>query len=402
MDIFNRINIFPSYKDVSNEQDLEQDLENPARKDSENNVNNNNVNNDNNNNKEVIDVINVNRSDNDSESESENENENENDTEVKKTPELIDVNNEQTGCIIYDILHIFDDIYVYGRTLIENNYFNLSENDEFNLVYPNIYVGNYSTSTNFKLLKDLGITHIVSVIPSFNPPFLDKFKYLHIQAYDDESQDIKHYFEISNEFISTCLNEGGKVLIHCMVGRSRSVSICMAFLIHIIQGNFHKKSLNLENNDNDNCSNDDIYNSVEYNKFIKMNNNTKKKTSYNDTNNNYEKINTTEHIKPSLSNKEKNYIVYKKEVMLNEIDDLINIYTLLKKEINIKKRCDSDEGIDDNASYKTINELNKIIKNMKDQSGQHFIIQLLKYIKKYRSCAEPNSFFIKQLSESIF
>ena len=449
MDIFNRMNIFSNYKDVSNEQDLEntafqksraktedlekEDLENSSRKntententeDSENNdtedtentedsENNDNDDNDDNSN-QVIDVIVLNsdvlNSDIKSESNDNNSDtsDSSSDTEVKKRKELIDVNNDQTGGIIYDILHIFDDIYVYGRTLIENNYFNLSENDEFNLVYPNIYIGNYSTSTNLKLLKDLGITHIVSVIPSFNPPFLDKFKYLHIQAYDDESQDITQYFELSNEFISKCLNEGGKVLIHCMVGRSRSVSICMAFLIHIIQGHFHKKSLNLDNyNDNYNNNNDDdIYNSVEYNKFIKINNNTKKKVSYNETNYNHEKINTTEHIKPNLSNKEKNYIVYKKEVMLNEIDELINTYTLLKKEINIKKRYDnsecSDEVSDNNTSYKTIDELNKIIKNMKDQSGKHFIIQLLKYIKKYRSCAEPNPYFIKQLSESIF
>ena len=184
----------------------------------------------------------------------------------------------------------------------------------------------------------------------------------------------------------------------------------MAFLIYIIQGNFHKKSLNLEE-----TYNDDIYNSVEYNKFIKTNNNTKSKRSYDDTNDtndnntNYEKINTSEHIKPKLSNKEKIYIVYKKETMLNEIDDLIHTYNVLKKEITVFKKRevidDNDNDNDDNDgsdSYKTIDELNKIIKKMKDQSGKHFIIQLLKYMKKYRSCAEPNPYFMNQLSESIF
>ena len=198
-----------------------------------------------------------------------------------------------------------------------------------------------------------------------------------------------------------------------MVGRSRSVSICMAFLIYIIHGNFHHKSLNLDNYNDDNDN--DIYNSVEYNKFIKDN----KKRNYNnyntneynynsnsngnDTNNNYDKINTLEHIKPILTNKEKCYIVYKKEVMLNEIDELINTYNVLKKEISINKKCKSNDDVEDAiTTYKTIDELNKIIKTMKDQSGKHFIIQLLKYIKKYRSCAEPNPYFIIQLSESIF
>lgn len=386
MDIFNRINVFNNYKDVSNDDkiiitDTDADNENESETVSETQSETRN---------EVIDVIEL-SNDSSSNSTSDSNSDSTSDTNPK---DIIDVNNDETGGIIYDILHIFDDIYVYGRTLIENNYFNLSENDEFNLVYPNIYIGNYSTSTNLQLLKDLGITHIVSVIPSFNPPFLDKFNYLHIQAYDDESQDIKQYFEMSNEFIKKCLNEGGKVLIHCMVGRSRSVSICMAFLIYIIQGNFHKRSLNLQET-HDLC--DDIYNSIEYNKFIKINN-TKKNSSY-DTHTNYEKINTSDHIKPNLNNKEKFYIVYKKEIMLNEMDDLIHTYNVLKKEITVfKKKEDSDEE----NTYKTINELNKIIKNMKNQSGKHFIIQLLKYMKKYRSCAEPNPYFINQLSESIF
>jgi len=394
MDIFNRINVFNNYKDVSNDE--KQDLENPARKDNEDNEDN-----ENNDDNQVIDVIELSaNSSSNSTADSNNNNSNSNsdsnsDSRSDTNPkDIIDVNNDETGGIIYDILHIFDDIYVYGRTLIENNYFNLSENDEFNLVYPNIYIGNYSTSTNLQLLKDLGITHIVSVIPSFNPPFLDKFNYLHIQAYDDESQDIKQYFEMSNEFIKKCLNEGGKVLIHCMVGRSRSVSICMAFLIYIIQGNFHKRSLNLQETHD---LYDDIYNSIEYNKFIKINN-TKKNSSY-DTHTNYEKINTSDHIKPNLNNKEKFYIVYKKEIMLNEMDDLIHTYNVLKKEITVFKK---KEDCDEDNTYKTINELNKIIKNMKNQSGKHFIIQLLKYMKKYRSCAEPNPYFINQLSESIF
>ena len=54
---------------------------------------------------------------------------------------------------------------------------------------------------------------------------------------------MKKYFEISNEFISKCLTEGGKILIHCMVGKSRSITLFLAFLIYIIQGHFHKKYL---------------------------------------------------------------------------------------------------------------------------------------------------------------
>ena len=317
--------------------------------------------------------------------------------------------NDDDGGIIYNLLHMIDDIYVYGRTIIENNYFNLSINDDFNLVYPNIYIGNYSTSTNFNLLKNIGITHIISVIPSFNPPFIDKFKYHHIEAYDDDIQNMTQYFENSNKFISDCLNEGGKVLIHCMVGRSRSVTIFLAFLIHIIHGNFHRNNLNLET-----CN--DIYNSIEYNKFIKdkrISNtydgiNNKNTSNYNnyDYNSNFEfqNINKLEHIHPQFSNKEKNFILYKKEKMLQEVDELINTYSILKKEHHIKTNLNTSNDLTDltDLSYKNINDLNNIVKKMKIQSGDHFILQLLKYVKTYRNIACPNINFTNQLSNYIF
>ena len=326
------------------------------------------------------------------------------------TISMVDFDNDETGGIIYDILHFFDDIYVYGRTLLENNYINLADTDDFNLVYPNIYIGNYSTSTNYELLKTLGITHIISAIPSFNPPFEDKFNYLHIEAYDDESQDISQYFEISNEFINECLNQGGKILIHCMVGRSRSVCLFLGFLIYIMQGRFHKKSLNLENNN-------DIYNSIEYNKFIKDNKknysydgmnygNSRNGNSNNDNyNGNYEKINKNNEIKPQFNDKEKSFILYKKEKMLLDVDELINTYETLKKEITIYKK-DSNNNMSINfektKNYKDVNELNQIVKNMKLQAGQYFISSLLTYVKKYRREANPNPYFIKQIIEYSF
>jgi hypothetical protein len=213
-----------------------------------------------------------------------------------------------------------------------------------------------------------------------------------------------------------------------MVGRSRSVTIFLAFLIYIIQGNFNKNILNLEE-----CN--DIYNSIEYNKLVKekkrqreynsvgydgngydgISNKNRKHVrrdndldndSDNDLDNVSDKITKVKHIKPQLNNREKNFIIYKKENMLNDVDKLIYDYNILKKEISIKKKCKSDDDDDhddnDDNTYKTVKELNKIIKNMKKQAGNHFIIQILKYIKTYRKIADPNSYFINQLSEYIF
>ena len=416
MDIFNRIDVFNQYRDVVMEgvsvdngesvsesvvKNVGESVDNHFIEDlSIERKGNNSIDNIDN-----IDIINLNESNSNETNQSNENNEN---NENNHNNEVIDINS--TGGIIYDLLHILDDMYVYGRTFIENNYFNLSENDDFNLVYPNIYVGNYSTSTNYKLLKDLGITHIISVIPSFNPPFEDKFKYLHIEAYDDETQDMKQYFEISNEFISHCLNEGGKILIHCMAGRSRSITLFLAFLIYIVQGNFNKNILNLYSYDNDS----DIYSSTEYNKFIKINKDRKKNNSYDGINNsnsdgddnskgnNDDNIYTVDHIKPQLNNRAKNFVLYKKENMFNDVDELMRTYTILKKEITVEKKRDAISTSDNDNSLHEMNKMNTILKNMKKQSGNHFIIQLIKYIQKYRSIANPNQYFINQLSETIF
>ena len=40
---------------------------------------------------------------------------------------------------------------------------------------------------------------------------------------------------------SLSAKDEGKVLIHCMVGRSRSITIFLAFLINILCGNFNQK-----------------------------------------------------------------------------------------------------------------------------------------------------------------
>ena len=410
------MDFFTHYKDVDNSVNVKVKQENKNENENENEIKN----------KSNDEFIHINEKDIENSNNEEIDNEEINDekvdneeidneeSEMKSEPNstsMVDFNNDETGGIIYDILHFFDDIYVYGRTLLENNYINLSETDDFNLVYPNIYIGNYSTSTNFELLKTLGITHIISAIPSFNPPFEDKFHYLHIEAYDDESQDISQYFEISNEFINECLNQGGKVLIHCMVGRSRSVSLFLGFLIYIMQGRFHKKTLNLENNN-------DIYNSIEYNKFIKDN---KKNYSYDgmnysknsnggtyndgDNNNDYEKINKNNEIKPQFNNKKTSFILYKKEKMLLDVDELIHTYETLKKEITIYKK-DTNNNIcinfDKTKNYKNVNELNQILKNMKLQAGTYFIGSLLTYVKKYRREANPNPYFIKQIIEYSF
>ena len=313
----------------------------------------------------------------------------------KEEINILDVSTERSS-ILYDVLHILDDVYSYGRTVIENNYFNFADNADFNLVYPNIYIGNYSTSTNLELLQSVGITHILSVIPTFNPPFPEKFKYLHIPAYDDTTQDIKQYFAKTNTFISDVLLEGGKILIHCMVGRSRSVSIFLAFLINIIHGGFNQSIVRLD-------ADNDVSNEVEYKQYCNSRNlnNTGIKdfvsTTTATTNANNDIVSTLEYQKPALSNKYKSFMLYKKETMINEVEELISKYNLLQKELNIfvsSGSSDSSSSSNDMDYVRTYNQL-------KQQFSNNLIVQIIKYVKKYRISAYPNPYFVEQLVDII-
>ena len=80
-------------------------------------------------------------------------------------------------------------------------------------------------------------------------------------------------------------------------------------------------------------------------------------------------------------------MLYKKETMISEVEELINKYKLLKKEIDIF-------GNDDTVSA-------RIHKQLKTQLANNFIVQVLKYIKKYRTEANPNPYFIEQLIDIV-
>jgi hypothetical protein len=103
----------------------------------------------------------------------------------------------------------------------------------------------------------------------------------------------------------------------------------------------------------------------------------------------FENITKIEYQTPQLSNKYRNFMIYKKETMINEIEELIGKYDVMKKELDIY------------IIHNNVDVSNKKFKELKQQFANNFIEHLLKYIKKYRKVAEPNPYFIKQLIDTI-
>mgnify|MGYP001028594416 CR=1 FL=1 len=102
---------------------------------------------------------------------------------------------------------------------------------EANLVFDGCYVGALPSVYDKKLLKEKNITHIVSAVPGFSPPYPEDFKYLVIGSLDNKTAKLSTAFTTCNKFINEAFDQRSNVLIHCIAGRSRSATICSAFMI---------------------------------------------------------------------------------------------------------------------------------------------------------------------------
>ena len=130
----------------------------------------------------------------------------------------------------YTLLYFISDIYTKANCILKS-YRNNDNTFEANEIMDGLYLGNINSVYDYKKLKELGITHIISVLAGFEPPFPNDFEYLVINALDTTNTILHKNFEASNQFIEEAFENNGKVLVHCMAGRSRSATILAAYII---------------------------------------------------------------------------------------------------------------------------------------------------------------------------
>ena len=74
----------------------------------------------------------------------------------------------------------------------------------------------------------LGITHVLSVCPDY-PAKPEDTHHLCIPVQDSEFENLLIHLPIACRFIQDALDAGGKVLVHCVMGVSRSATVVCAY-----------------------------------------------------------------------------------------------------------------------------------------------------------------------------
>lgn len=113
--------------------------------------------------------------------------------------------------------------------------------DPCNEVYPGIILSDGPTALCTSMLKRMGVSHVLNAAQgkdrpgqvNTSPSFYSHsgIRYLGVEAFDHIAFRLYPYFDEAADFMQDALDSGGKVLVHCRAGISRSATLVCAFLM---------------------------------------------------------------------------------------------------------------------------------------------------------------------------
>ena len=104
----------------------------------------------------------------------------------------------------------------------------LGQDEPMNYIIDNIYLGDSVAGGDEEYLKSYNITAVVNCAVDFDSYFKD-IKYIELKLYDDASQSLFPKLEVAYKFIK--LNSQNNILVHCILGMSRSASVVIFYLM---------------------------------------------------------------------------------------------------------------------------------------------------------------------------
>uniref|UniRef100_A0A1B6EEH0 Protein-tyrosine-phosphatase n=1 Tax=Clastoptera arizonana TaxID=38151 RepID=A0A1B6EEH0_9HEMI len=99
-------------------------------------------------------------------------------------------------------------------------------------VTPHLYLSG-APAVREDSLTSLGITCVISAAPELPSPPLPPLVsvVLRLPLQDSSSADISAYLHTVADTIQQVSQDGGKVLVHCVAGMSRSAALCLSYLV---------------------------------------------------------------------------------------------------------------------------------------------------------------------------
>ncbi|CAI0466348.1 unnamed protein product [Linum tenue] len=94
-----------------------------------------------------------------------------------------------------------------------------------------LFLGSVGAANNKNALRSSNISHVLTIANSLAPVYPNDFVYKVIAVADREETNLRQYFDECINFIDEAKRQGGGVLVHCFVGKSRSVTIVLAYLM---------------------------------------------------------------------------------------------------------------------------------------------------------------------------
>ena len=108
-------------------------------------------------------------------------------------------------------------------------------------ILPHMYIGNQSNAESLRLLRTLGVTHVLNCAgfkgprknPNANPYDGLGIEYLEFKADDRDGYDMSQHFDEAFRYLDNVKRNGGVCLVHCALGINRSgVTVAAYLMVH--------------------------------------------------------------------------------------------------------------------------------------------------------------------------
>jgi protein-tyrosine phosphatase len=119
-----------------------------------------------------------------------------------------------------------------------------SQAEQITRVLEHLYLGSWKDANDATLLQTMGITHVLNTAKEVKeiPEPIEKLRLIYktvpISDSIEAADVLSHHFDDAFGFIDEALQGGGRALIHCRRGISRSPAVVIAYLMEKFQRPF--------------------------------------------------------------------------------------------------------------------------------------------------------------------